>query len=82
MFQVHPDMLPNFFVSTLGKSARNFFRRTVKPGMIFEEIERFMLAEYNSNSRQIRVRPQLHNLRFDAFKAEKQLITDSVDEND
>jgi len=68
-------MATNFAVA-LKEPAKDFFLSTVQDGMSFEHISTFMLAEYNSNSRQIQVRRMLDTMRIGTFKTEKGHTTD------
>lgn len=61
------------FDSALKDPARAFFLSNVKPVMSFEDIDQFMSAEFNSNSRQVQVRRLLAGLRIEAVKEEKNL---------
>jgi len=69
------SMATNFGIA-LKDRAKTFFISTVQPGMSFEDISKFMLAEYNSNSRQIQIRRMLDTMRIGTFKTEKGLTSD------
>jgi len=56
LYKLDPDDMANNFALALEDPAKDFFLSTVQPGMSFDEISNLMLAEYNSNSRQIQVR--------------------------
>lgn len=56
-----------YFINTLGNTARKFFLRK------YEGVTYFMLSEYNSNARQIQVLWTLQPLKFDSFSVERNL---------
>ena len=72
------------FSSCLSDPARSFFLSNVKHGMTFSEIEYFMIAKYNSNSRQLQVRRKLEALKISSITAEKAIsskhhaLTDAI----
>ncbi len=76
------------FSSCLSDPARSFFLSNVKHEMTFSEIEEFMIAEYNSNSRQIQVRKKLEAPDISSIMAEKGIsfkhhaLTDAINKID
>ncbi len=51
MYNLDDSAIATNFACALADPARNFFLENVQSGMTFEEIESFMLAEFNSSSR-------------------------------
>jgi len=76
LYQMDDVSMATNFAVALREPAKDFFLSTVQDGMSFEDISAFMLAEYNSNSRQIQVRRMLDTMRIGTFKTEKGLTTD------
>lgn len=72
-YKLTPDQKVNFFVYALGGPAKLFFLRTAKLGDTYERIREFMLAEYNSDARQLQVEGQLQQLRLRHLMAEENI---------
>lgn len=64
------------FTSCLRDPARAFFLSKVYEGQSFNEIEDFMLAEYNSRSRQIQIRKKLESIQLKSIMAERNIQTE------
>jgi len=78
LYKLDDDCMANNFALALEDPAKDFFLSTVQPGMSFEDISELMLAEYNSNSRQIQVRRMLDTMRIDTFMAEKGITSEQA----
>jgi len=78
LYKLDDTCMANNFALALEDPAKDFFLSTVQPGMSFEDISKLMLAEYNSNSRQIQVRRMLDTMRIDTYMAEKELTSEQA----
>jgi len=67
LYQLDDASMATNFAVALKEPAKDFFLSTVKDGMSFDDISTFMLAEYNSNSRQIQVRRMLGDVSWRQF---------------
>ena len=73
MYNLDDAAMAKNFASPLLDSACAFFLEAVQPGMTFDKIKFFMLAEFNSTSRQIQIRRKLNALRIELIIREKSL---------
>jgi len=78
LYKLDDACMADNFGLALEDPAKDFFLSTVQPGMSFEDISAFMIAEYNSNSRQIQVRRMLDTMRIDTFMAEKGITSEQA----
>ena len=67
----------DFFINVLADPARTFFFNNADDNMIFDEMARMMIREYNSDARQLQVQGRLDTLRLDKCMAEHQITSHS-----
>lgn len=78
LYELDDRAMATKFTATLEDPARAFFLSNFKQGMSYQDIEKFMPAEYYSNNRQLQVRRKLESLRIKQVMEEKNL--NSADE--
>lgn len=61
---------------TTKAAAWKLYSNLCQPGMSYEDISKFLLAQYNSNSRQIQVRRMLDTMRINTFMSEKGITSE------
>ena len=73
--RLSPSQTVDYFVNILDGPARNFFFNNAQDDILFEQMTEMMVAEFNSNARQIQVYGILSTLRISSMMAEHELTS-------